>query len=92
MPKLTIEQKHALAPDEVKRRLDALNTRLSTKYGIEARWISDQEAAIKATGATGKITCREGAVTVVLDLSFALTPVKGRVEERIRNELKIALG
>src|SRR5579862_1591539 len=91
MPKLTIEQPHALPIDEVKKRLQALADRLSAKYGIEARWVSDREAAVKRTGVTGKITCTESKVTVFLDLSFALTPLKGKVENRVKQELVAAL-
>jgi putative polyhydroxyalkanoate system protein len=91
MPKLTIEQAHALPLDEVKKRLQALADRLSAKYGIEARWVSDREAAVKRTGVSGKITCTDSKVTVFLDLNFALTPLKGKVENRVKQELVAAL-
>ncbi len=91
MPKLNIEQAHALPLDEVKKRLEDLANRLSAKYGIEARWVSDCEASVKRTGVTGKITCSETKVTVFLDLSFVLTPLKDRVENRVREELRKSL-
>ncbi|HZS38387.1 MAG TPA: polyhydroxyalkanoic acid system family protein [Polyangia bacterium] len=91
MPKLTIEQTHGLPLDEVKKRLQALADRLSAKYGIDARWISDREAAVKRTGVTGKISCSETKVTVVLDLSFVLSPLAGKVESRVKQELAQAL-
>ena len=91
MPKLTIEQPHSLPLDEVKKRLQALADRLSAKYGIDARWTSDREAQVKRTGVSGKISCSDSKVTVVLDLNFALTPLKGRVENRIKQELQQTL-
>ncbi len=87
MPKLNIEQAHSLPLDEVKKRLQALADRLSAKYGIEARWVSETEAAVKRTGVSGKITCSADKVAVFLDLSMMLTPLKGKVENRVRTEL-----
>lgn len=92
MAKLSIEQSHALPLDEVKKRLQGLADRLSEKYGINARWTSDREADIKRTGVTGKITCTDAKVTVFLDLSFMLNPLKEKIENRVRTELKTALG
>ncbi|HEY7954817.1 MAG: polyhydroxyalkanoic acid system family protein [Polyangia bacterium] len=91
MPKLNIEHSHALPLDEVKKRLQALAERLSGKYGIEANWISPTEANVKRTGVTGKITCTDSKVTVFLDLSFMLSPVKDKVESRVRRELESCL-
>jgi putative polyhydroxyalkanoate system protein len=92
MPKLQIVHPHALEPAEVRRRLDALNRTLADKYGIEARWTSDSEAEFKRTGASGFIRTLADRVVVDIDLSFALSPVKSKVEGRIRDELKRALG
>jgi putative polyhydroxyalkanoate system protein len=91
MAKLNIEQAHALPLDEVKRRLQELADRLSTKYGIDAKWTNDREATLKRTGVSGVITLAENKVAVLLDLSFALLPLKGKIEERITRELKSAL-
>jgi putative polyhydroxyalkanoate system protein len=91
MPKLNIEHPHSLPVDEVHKRLQALSDRLSQKYGIEATWVSAREANIKRTGASGKITVEDTKVRVFLDLSFALSPLKGKVEERIKRELAESL-
>jgi putative polyhydroxyalkanoate system protein len=91
MAKVSIEQAHALPIDEVKKRLQELADRLSAKYGIDAKWTSDREAALKRTGVSGKITVADDKVSVLLDLSFALIPVKGKIEDRIKRELSAAL-
>lgn len=89
MPKLNIEHPHSLPLDEVKKRLQALADRLSTKYGIEATWISPTEANVKRSpGVTGKITCTDSKVTVFLDLSFVLSPLKEKIDNRVRKELE----
>ena len=91
MAKLSIEQAHALPLDEVKKRLTEVADRLAAKYGIEARWTSDREASLKRLGISGTIHVGESKVAVVLDVSFALLPMKGRIQERIERELKSAL-
>ena len=91
MAKVSIEQAHALPIDEVKKRLQELADRLSAKYGIDAKWTSDREASLKRTGVSGKITVADNKVSVLLDLSFALIPIKGKIEDRIKRELSAAL-
>ena len=92
MPKVTIEQRHQLEAKDVRERLDALNVRLAEKYGIEATWRSDTEATVKRSpGATGSIRCAPDCVTIQLELSFLLGPMKERIESRIRRELADAL-
>lgn len=91
MPKLAIEHRHNLTPDAVRERLNAMQAQLSSKYGFSGSWISDTEATVKGTGASGTIRCEPERVVVTVDLSFALTPVKGKVEQRIRQELERAL-
>jgi putative polyhydroxyalkanoate system protein len=87
MPKLTIEKSHQLEHQIVRQRLIELQTRLAGKYGIDARWTSDTEATIKRTGASGTIRCEKNRVVVDLDLNFVLTPLKGKIENRVREEL-----
>ena len=92
MAKLSIEQSHALPLDEVRKRLQELADRLSEKYGIAATWISEREANVKRTGVTGKIACTENKVTVNLDISFVLSPLKDKIHDRVTRELKSLLG
>ncbi len=91
MPKFTVERAHQLSLEEAKRRLQALADRLAAKYGLSANWRTPTEADVKGTGATGKITCGADRVSVMIDLSFALTPLKGKIEDRVRRELDTAL-
>ena len=91
MPKFTIEQRHTLGPSEARQRLDGLCARLAEKYGLEAKWKSDQEAVIKGSGATGNILCRADGVALTVDLSFMLAPLRDRIESRIRRELSACL-
>lgn len=91
MPKFTIERNHSLDVAAVKSRLQGLADKLSSKYGLTSTWKTDTEAEVKGTGATGKITCGPGKVSVMIDLSFALSMMKGKIEEKVKKELDAAL-
>jgi putative polyhydroxyalkanoate system protein len=91
MPKFTVERSHNLSIDEAKKRLQALSDKLSQKYGLTSTWKSPTEAEVKGTGASGKITCAPNKVSVFIDLSFALTPLKGKIEDKVNRELDAAL-
>ena len=91
MPKFTIEQPHALPTADVRKRLDTMNEKLSTKYGIEAKWTSDSKATFSRTGATGTLHIEPAKVSVSIDLAFMLSPMKSQIEGKIRDELVKAL-
>ncbi len=91
MPKFTVSQPHALPADEVRKRLDTLRDRLSTKYGIDAQWKTATEAVFDRTGASGTIQCFPDKVEVSVDLSFFLGAMKDQIESRIRTELQKVL-
>ena len=91
MPKFTVERSHNLSAQDVKQRLQALSDKLSAKYGLSSQWKSDSEAEVKGTGASGKITCTPNKVSVFIDLSFALTPLKSKIEDKVTRELESAL-
>ncbi len=91
MPKLNFERSHQLGAEEARKRLDALAAKLSEKYGLKSTWTTPHSAEVKGTGATGKITCSADKVSVFIDLSFALTPLKGKIEEKVNKELDAAL-
>ena len=87
MPKLEISQSHKVTAEEARKRIDTLNKDLGEKYDLKSRWISDTEAKVERTGATGSIKIEPNRIQVHLDLSFAMTPLKGTIEKRIKDEL-----
>ena len=91
MPKFTVERPHCLSPEQARERLDALAAKLSAKYGLSSTWKTATEAEVKGTGASGKIVCGSNTVSVMIDLSFALTPLKGKIEDKVKRELESAL-
>lgn len=87
MPKLEITQRHSVSAEEAKKRIQTLATELSDKYGLSSLWKSDTLAEVKRTGATGLISIEANLVKVALDLSFVLSPMKDKIESKIKEEL-----
>ena len=92
MPKIEIKQSHKVTAAEAKTKLDALNKDLADKYGLTSKWQSETVATVERTGASGTIKIAPSEVVINLDLSFALTPIKGKVEEKIKEELRKLFG
>ena len=92
MPKLEITQSHTGTAEEAKTKLETLAKELSDKYGLSSKWLSDTEAKVERTGATGAIKIEPKHVKVSLDLSFVLSPMKSKIEEKIKDELKKLFG
>jgi putative polyhydroxyalkanoate system protein len=88
MPKLAVVQPHSVAPEEARKRIEDLGRDLGEKYGISSEWTSGTQATLKGRGASGLVTIEPAAVRVALDLSFALTPMKGAIEARVKQELQ----
>ncbi len=92
MPKVEITHKHSVTASEAKEKLIQLSQDLSEKYGLTSKWVSDTLAKVERTGASGTITIEPNLIKVAIDLSFALTPIKGTVEEKIKKELTKLFG
>lgn len=88
MPKLAIAQAHSVTPEEARARIEGLARDLGDKYGIASEWTSPTHATLKGKGASGQVSIEPASVRVDLDLSFALTPVKGTIEARVKDELR----
>jgi putative polyhydroxyalkanoate system protein len=91
MPKIDLSQSHALPIAEVRRRVDEVKGELESKYGLACKWDSDTQMSVSGKGVTGTIKVQPAVVAVNLDLSFLLSPMKGKIEERLKTQLAAKL-
>jgi putative polyhydroxyalkanoate system protein len=87
MPRIDITQRIAVPPEEARRRLERLQAELEERFGLVPTWTSPTEAAVSRSGAGGTLRIEPSQVRVHIDLSFALTPLRGRIESEIRRRL-----
>jgi|AMFO01.1.fsa_nt_gi putative polyhydroxyalkanoic acid system protein len=92
MPKIEVNHAHSLEADAVKARMEAVQADLASRYGLKFDWRSDTELAVSGKGVKGTITLRPKEVAVKLDLSMLLSPMKGKIESKLRSKLAEELG
>ena len=92
MADILVIEKHALAPEEAKRRVQTFEDQME-KYRLKATW-KGGNAELKGTGANGGITITASEVKVEIKLGF-LAKAAGidaaRASESIRKRLRAAL-
>lgn len=87
MPTIDISQRINVTPQEARRRLDLLQDELQQRFGLVPTWTSPTQAEVRRTGAGGTLRIEPSRVDVHIDLSFALTPLRGRIETELRRRL-----
>ncbi|MBL9104474.1 MAG: polyhydroxyalkanoic acid system family protein [Myxococcales bacterium] len=87
MPKFTITRNHSLPAATIKERIDQLGERLKNKFQAKVAWNGDKELGVKGTGVDAKVTISDNKVDVFVDLSMMLTPMKGKIEGAINEEI-----
>ncbi len=88
MPKISLSRNHTLSPELIKQRLVVLGEKLQAKYQATTTWEGDSTMNVKGTGVGGKLTISASKVDVNLDLAWALSMMKGKIEETLTHELE----
>ncbi|NMB73677.1 MAG: hypothetical protein GYA21_00950 [Myxococcales bacterium] len=86
MPKINMQKTHSLTTDQAREKVNQLAASLKDKYGLSGSWAGNRYE-FKRTGVTGFVKLEEKKVSVEVDLSFVLSPLKGKVEEAVRQKL-----
>lgn len=86
MPKIAMQKQHSLTTDQAREKVDRLATSLKDKYGLTGSW-SGNRYQFKRTGVSGCVSLEDKRVSVEVDLSFLLSPLKGQVEEAMKKKL-----
>lgn len=87
MAKIDITQSHTLPIAEARTRMQKVQAELTEKYGLSFTWEGDSLLKVSGKGVKGTIGLSATQVSVLLDLSLILTPLKGKIESRLREQL-----
>ena len=88
MAKIDITRTHSLGLDEVKTKINTLAKEIEDKYSVKYSWDSDTSLSISGTGIKKcAITFSTKEVKVNIDLSFAASMMKGKIEQKINDVL-----
>ncbi len=91
MAEIRIERPHSLGKAEAKKRVQDLEPKLKTKYGVELAWNGDGEAQVKGTGVSGLLRVAESNVAVDLKLGLLLRPMAGKIRGALEHQIDKAL-
>jgi putative polyhydroxyalkanoate system protein len=86
MPKVIVTKKHGLSVAEAQKKVDTFVDGIKKKYEINGAWSGDRYNFTR-TGASGFVRVTEGKIAVEVDLSLMLSPLKSKVEDRVRQAL-----
>lgn len=96
MSTISIQRRHVLPHEQVRRSAEQLARRIEQRLSVQWAWEGDCLTLTAppgpARGARGKVHVRERDVHIEIHLPIALRPVKGLVESKLHSKLDDILG
>jgi putative polyhydroxyalkanoate system protein len=91
MPKFEVDIPHALAPDEVKARLDRATTKIESTYGATCTWTGTERLSVSRRGFDAVVTIQATRVHVEMTLGFLLVALAPAIRAGLSRELSALL-
>ena len=91
MSRIDITHAHSLTGDRARQAIEEMAAKLTEKFQVRSSWAGDV-LSFNGSGVDGAIKLLPGAVSVVAELGFPVSMMKGMVEEQIKSVLKEKLG
>jgi putative polyhydroxyalkanoate system protein len=89
MATIDINRSHKLGKEEAKKRATQVLDRLKDGYGIKGAWNGDKFDI--TAPAKGTFSVSDSNVRLEIDLPFMMKPLKGKIEQKVNEELDRAL-
>ena len=86
MAKIDIRRRHKLSIGDARAVVDKVAVKLREKFATESQWQGDT-LKFSRSGVNGTIAVAADAVIVHAELGLMLSPMKGMIEQEIRNKL-----
>lgn len=87
MSKISLSRPHALPRQTLKDRLNALGSKLKEKYSADTSWVDENTMKVKGSGVDGDLRIDADKVDVNIKIGMLLSPLKGKIEESLGQEL-----
>jgi putative polyhydroxyalkanoate system protein len=91
MANIHIKQQHDLTHDEARKRVEEIARDLRKKLNVDYHWEGDF-LRFQRSGASGSIAVGSDFIELKVKLGMVLAPMKGKIEQSIRQNLHLALG
>jgi putative polyhydroxyalkanoate system protein len=86
MPSITIRRRHRLDHKRAKAAAEKIARDLNRRFDLEYSWEGDH-IAFERPGLSGSLHVGKTDVSLDVELSFLLLPLKGPIEQAINKEL-----
>jgi putative polyhydroxyalkanoate system protein len=90
MSSIHLKHKHALGREETRKRVESIAQDLKKEYNMDYSW-DDNRVNFHRKGASGSVQLGDGFIELDIKLGMLLTPLKGKIEETIRRDIKSKL-
>jgi putative polyhydroxyalkanoate system protein len=90
MSTIHIRHPHRLSDEEARKRVEAIARDLKQQLSMDYAWRGER-LVFKRSGAAGSIDLPPGEVDVKIELGMLLTPMKGKIEQTVRERIDLAL-
>jgi len=87
MTTLRIQHPHHLPRERLRAHLDELAQTLKRELDLDYRWEGDR-LLFQRSGASGHLEVDDEQVTLELTLGLLLRPLKGHIEDKVRDYLR----
>jgi putative polyhydroxyalkanoate system protein len=91
MPKYELDIAHALAPENVKARLEGATAKIEATYGAHCKWTGEHQLAVTRKGFDALVTIEAARVHVDMNLGFLLIALAPAIKAGLSKELTTLL-
>jgi putative polyhydroxyalkanoate system protein len=86
MSTISVSHQHTLGQEEAMKRTHEVMADIGNRLKVDVNW-NGPTATFKGTGFSGNAKVLANMITLDLDLSLLLRPMKGKIESRIERAL-----
>ena len=91
MAKIRIRREHGLGREKARQQIEEVAAMLEQQLDAKCSWEADR-LCFKRPGASGAVDVGDDYLEFDISLGMLLTPLKGKIETMIEEELDKALG
>ncbi len=88
MPTIELSRQHKLTEQQARGKVEEMGKRLAEKHGLNGGWASGDRYEFSRSGLKGRVQLEPGKVAVRVELSLLLSPLKGTIEQKLREGLE----
>lgn len=86
---MLIEHTHSLGYHKALEKVRTMETEYRPKFSLQTRWDGQNRLVIERSGVSVQVEIEGASLRVRCDVPWMMRPMQGKIETRIRQELKV---